>query len=81
MSSVEAWEEALHSYGSGSTGFAYFGVFFHGCFDDPAKVLALSTATALAVPFEDHFMDGIPLMKGAVNTVAGELRAWSGMQL
>ena len=33
MDAVQAWEEALHSFGSGATGFAYFGVFFHGCFD------------------------------------------------
>ena len=48
---------------------------------DPAKLLALSTATALATPFEDHFLDGTPLIKGAVVATAGELRAWSGVRL
>lgn len=81
MDAVQAWEEALHSFGSGATGFAFFGVFFHGCFDDPAKLLALSTATALATPFEDHFLDGVPLIKGAVNATKGDLRAWSGVVL
>ena len=81
MDAVQTWEEALHSFGSGATGFAFFGVFFHGCFDDPAKLLALSTATALATPFEDHFLDGTPLIKGAVTATTGELRAWSGVRL
>jgi hypothetical protein len=60
---------------------SYAQVFFHGCFDDPAKLLALSTATALAAPFEDYFMDGKPLVEGALTTQAGELRAWSGVRL
>ena len=81
MDAVQTWEEALHTFGSGATGFAFFGVFFHGCFDDPAKLLALSTATALAAPFEGHFLDGTPLIKGSVTATAGNLRAWSGMQL
>jgi hypothetical protein len=81
MDAVQAWEESLHSFGSGATGFAFFGVFFHGCFDDPAKLLAMSTATALAMPFEDHFMDGEPLIKGDVNAIQGDLRAWSGVVL
>jgi hypothetical protein len=49
------------------------------CFDDPAKLLALSTATALAAPFEALFMDGAPLIRGAVRVTAGHLRAWSGV--
>lgn len=56
-------------------------MFFHGCFDDPAKLLALSSAISLATPFEDHFLDGVPLAKGALTATAGELRAWSGVQL
>lgn len=81
MTAVQAWEETLHAFGSGATGFAYFGVFFHGCFDDPAKLLALSTAVAIAVAYEDHFLDGTPLSKGAVVATAGGLRAWSGVRL
>jgi hypothetical protein len=81
MDAVQVWEEALHSFGSGATGFAFFGVFFHGCFDDPAKLLALSTATALATPFESLFLDGMPLIKGAVTATEGPLRAWSGVHL
>jgi len=26
MNAVQAWEEVLHSFGAGATGFAYFGV-------------------------------------------------------
>ena len=37
MDAVQAWEEALHAFGSGATGFAFFGVFFHGCFDDVSR--------------------------------------------
>ena len=92
MDAVQAWEEALHAFGSGATGFSFFGVFFHGCFDDPAKLLALSTATALATPFEDLFLEGEPLVKGAVTAQpvtgargkgdgAAGLRAWSGVGL
>ena len=65
----------------GCAGFSFFGVFFHGCFDDPAKLLALSSAVSLATPFEDHFLDGVPLVKGALTATAGELRAWSGVRL
>lgn len=50
-------------------------------FDDPGKILALSTATALATPFEDHFVRGAPLISTALKVVDGELRAWSGVQL
>jgi hypothetical protein len=80
MDAVQAWEEALHAFGAGATGFSFFGVFFHGCFDDPAKLLALSSAVSLATPYEDYFLDGVPLVKGALTASAGELRAWSGVQ-
>jgi hypothetical protein len=81
MDAVQAWESTLHSYGGGATGFSYFGVFPAGCIDDPAKMLALSTATALATPFEDHFLDGTPLLPSDFNVTAGSVRAWSGMRL
>lgn len=81
MSAVLALESALHSFGGGATGFSYFGVFPAGCFDDPAKMLALSTATALATLFEDHFMDGKPIIPKDFTATVGSLRAWSGMRL
>ena len=81
MDAVLAWESTLHSFGGGATGFSYFGVFPAGCFDDPAKLLALSTATALATPFEDHFLHGTPILPGEFTTTAGSLRVWSGVRL
>ena len=50
--------------------------------DDPGKLLALSSAVALAGPFEDHLVDGAPMV-GPELTVGpgGRLRAWSGMRL
>lgn len=71
MDAVLAWESALHSYGGGATGFSYFDVFPAGCFDDPAKILALSTATALAGMFEDHFLDGVPILPTEFNATEG----------
>ena len=48
---------------------------------DPGKLLALSTAIALALPFEGHFLDGTPMIDADVSVLAGRLRAWSGMRL
>jgi hypothetical protein len=45
------------------------------------KVLALSSATALATPFEDHFLEGQPMLSTQIDCSKGQLRAWSGMQL
>jgi hypothetical protein len=64
---------ALHSFGSGTTGFSFF---IDSCFDDPAKMLALSTATAYAVPFEDWMMDA-DLVRGL--TPRQNILAWSGV--
>ena len=80
MDAVQVWEEALHAFGSGATGFSFFGVFFHGCFDDPGKLLALSSAVSLASPFEHYFLDGVPLVRGALTANAGKIRAWSGVR-
>lgn len=78
MDAVLTWEGALHTFGGGATGWSFFCT---DCFDDPAKILALSTATALAAPFEDHFMDGMPLISGTLTVASGDLRAWSGVRL
>jgi hypothetical protein len=78
LDATGTWEGALHSYGGGATGFSFF---LGSCLDDPAKVLALSSATALATPFEDHFLDGQPMLSTQLECVTGQLRAWSGMKL
>jgi hypothetical protein len=78
MSALLTWEGALHAFGGGATGWSFF---FTDNFDDPGKILALSTATALAVPFEDELIHGTPLISTAVQVVEGLLRAWSGVQL
>eukprot|EP01052_Picozoa_sp_SAG31_P011709 SAG31_NODE_669_length_12945_cov_4.141912_2_plen_179_part_00 len=76
LDAVDTFEGALHSYGAGATGFSFF---LGSCLDDPAKVLALSSATALASPFEDHFLKGEPMVATELTCIRGNLRAWSGM--
>ena len=58
MDAIAVLDGTLHTYGVGATGFSFFS---SADFDDGGKILALSTATALAVPFEDHFFLGQPL--------------------
>jgi hypothetical protein len=76
MTAVDVLESTLHSFGGGATGFAFY---YMPCFDDPGKLLALSTAAAMAGAFEDLLMDGQPMRTDAVVSTAG-LRQWSGMQ-
>lgn len=78
MDAVQTWEGALHSFGGGATGFSFF---IGSCLDNPGKVLALSSATALATLFEDHFLEGRPMLSTQLDCMTGQLRAWSGMQL
>jgi hypothetical protein len=78
MDALLTWEGALHTFGGGATGWSFF---YTDNFDDPGKILALSTATALATPFEDELIDGTPLISTALKVVDGELRAWSGVRL
>ena len=54
MDAKATLDGALHSFGRGATGFAFF---ITSCFDDPGKMLALSTAIAYAVPFEDWLVN------------------------
>ena len=76
MDAVAVLESTLHSYGAGATGFSFF---IDSCFDDMGKLLALSTATALATPFEDFFFSGEPILPDAAAASKG-LRAWSGVR-
>ena len=79
MDALLTWEGTLHTFGGGATGWSFF---YTDNFDDPGKILALSTATALAAPFEDELLDGgMPLISTALQVVEGELRAWSGVEL
>jgi hypothetical protein len=76
MTAEALLEGALLSLGVGATGFAFFSF---ADFDDGAKLLALSTATALAAPFEDLFFEGEPLTHVDV-TATENVLAWSGMR-
>jgi hypothetical protein len=45
------------------------------------KILAMSTATALAAPFEGYFFQGVPLTSADVDESRSEnVLAWSGMR-
>jgi hypothetical protein len=58
MSADQLRSATLHSFGSGATGFSWFHDI---CFDDPGKMLALSSAIALVVPHERLMMRGAPV--------------------
>ena len=58
MTAAEVFAGTLHSYAGGASGFAFFA---DNCFDDPGKILALSTASALAAQHEDIFFEGEPM--------------------
>ena len=76
MTAEALLDGALLSLGAGATGFAFFDWL---SLDDGGKILALSTAVALAAPFEDLFFEGKPLTQ--LDIVATEnVLAWSGMQ-
>jgi hypothetical protein len=78
MDATAVLDGTLHSFGVGSTGFAFFS---SADFDDGGKILAMSTAAALAAPFEDHFFLGRPLVAVLdIEEAASEnILAWSGM--
>ena len=78
MDALITWEGALHTFGGGATGWSFF---YTDNFDDPGKILALSTATALAAAFEEQLLVGTPLISTALELVDGLLRAWSGVEL
>jgi len=80
MSAGELLSSTLHMFGGGATGFSFF---IDSCIDDAAKMLALATAVQYAVHFEDHFLDGVPLLPGIDVTEDGQnnVRAWSGVRL
>jgi hypothetical protein len=75
MDATATLDGALHSLGVGATGFAFFS---SSDFVDGADILALSTATAVAAPFEDLFFTGTPLNSKDVLAQQNVL-AWSGM--
>ena len=76
MTATSVLDGALHSFGAGATGFSFF---IDSCFDDMAKLLALSTAVALATPFETLIMHGNPVLPIAAVGFPVGLRAWSGV--
>ena len=76
MTAEALLDGALLSLGAGATGFAFFDWL---SLDDGGKILALSTAVALAAPFEDLFFEGKSLTQLDIVTTENVL-AWSGMQ-
>ena len=58
MTASDVFAGTLQSFGAGASGFSFFA---GNCFDDPGKILALSTAAGLAAPFADHLMLGTPI--------------------
>ena len=78
MDATAVLDGTLHTYGVGATGFSFFS---SADFDDGGKILALSTATALAQPFEDHFFFGRPLgvLDLDESATSENILAWSGM--
>lgn len=58
MTASDVFAGTLQTFGAGASGFSFFA---GNCFDDPGKILALSTAAGLAAPFEDHFFTGSPI--------------------
>ena len=78
MDATAVLDGTLHSFGVGSTGFSFFS---SADFDDGGKILALSTAAALAAPFEDHFFLGRPLVAvlDVEEAASQNILAWSGM--
>ena len=77
MDAAATLDGALHSFGVGATGFAFFSA---SDFVDGADILALSTATALACPFEEIFFKGTPLNEADVIAQHNVL-GYSGMVL
>lgn len=81
MTAVDVFAGTLHSFAGGASGFAFFA---DTCFDDPGKILALSTAAALAAPFEDLFFEGTTLSAPdqlSWSESDGNVLAAAGMQM
>eukprot|EP00051_Salpingoeca_urceolata_P023180 m.390017 g.390017 ORF g.390017 m.390017 type:complete len:912 (-) comp20074_c5_seq2:72-2807(-) len=76
MTAEETLVATLQSFGAGATGFSYF---IDSCLDDPAKVLALSTASALFSPYDVLLLEGAALGPPQVPSSLGVL-AWSGIK-
>jgi hypothetical protein len=55
MNAEQLRTTTLHTFGSGAAGFSWFRDI---CFDDPGKLLALSSAIALAQPYETLMLHG-----------------------
>ena len=55
MDEVDVFAGTLHAFAGGASGFSFFA---GNCFDNPGKILALSTAAGLAAPFAEHFLSG-----------------------
>ena len=74
---LDVFTGALHTFAGGASGFS---VFAGACFDDPGKVLALSTAAALAAPFAEHFFSGTPIVEPDQLRTQSNVLAAAGMR-
>ena len=78
MTSADVMAGALHSFGAGSSGFAFFADMG---LDDPGKILALSSAAGLAAPFAEHFFAGSSVAAPDQLTYGSNILASAGMRL
>ena len=78
MNARDVFAGALHSFAGGASGFAFFAA---SCFDDPGKILALSTSAALAAPFEEHFFKGQSISRPDQLTYETNVLAVAGVRL
>ena len=78
MTPADVFSGALHSFAGGASGFAFFS---DTGLDDPAKVLALSTAAGLAVEFEQHLFTGSSVAAPDQLTYGDNVLAGAGMRV
>eukprot|EP01047_Picozoa_sp_COSAG01_P053645 COSAG01_NODE_5773_length_4042_cov_3.081410_2_plen_440_part_00 len=77
MEPVDVFNGALHAFAGGASGFNFFA---GNCFDDPGKILALSTAAGLAAPFAEHFLSGLTLSAPDQLTIGKGVLSAAGMR-
>eukprot|EP01050_Picozoa_sp_SAG11_P018593 SAG11_NODE_2838_length_2917_cov_5.779178_4_plen_283_part_00 len=78
MTAADVFSGALHSFAGGASGFAFFSDMG---LDDPAKILALSTAAGLAVSFEEHLFTGSSISWPDQLTYGSNVLASAGMRV
>ena len=78
MTASDVFDGALHSFAGGASGFAFFS---DSDFDNPGKILALSSAAGLAVDFEDHLFTGTSVVAPDHIVNTSNVLAAAGMRI